>query len=94
MYAVQAHKKIRAEDCVKYFCKTGLFPFNRSFADRFRVPTVDLDLGEEAVEQERPPSSLEQTTAAQARRIAGTEGDDLPDAAAACNTASKLSNYK
>ena len=47
MCAVKAHSKISSEDCVRAFCKTEIFPFNRNFARRFQSPAETMDLTED-----------------------------------------------
>lgn len=37
-----AFKKVSVQDCVFAFCRTGLFPFQRNFAARFKAEVIDL----------------------------------------------------
>ena len=43
MCAVKAQARICTEDCVRAFCKTGLFPFNRHFACQFKKQNTIID---------------------------------------------------
>lgn len=47
MCGVCAFKEISAADCAMAFCKTGIYPFQRDFASRFRPAVIELDEDED-----------------------------------------------
>lgn len=54
MCGVRAFQQITIEDCASSFCKTGIFPFQRNFARRFKlVAVIDLVEGNESRGQQK-----------------------------------------
>lgn len=71
MLAVQVHAKISQRDCSSSFAKTGLFSFQRNFADCFKVPVITIvdDHNEDETAPTTTPVHLERKTILQAQEI-------------------------